>query len=86
MKKILYILVSVLLIGGLGFGVYNYIKNNSSDSLTLTEKQWIENNKNKLVDFAVVSEIPMYTKDGNGIVFDFLTSLQKNTNLEFNIS
>lgn len=85
MKKILYILVSVLLIGGLGFGVYNYIKNNSSDSLTLTEKQWIENNKNKLVDFAVVSEIPMYTKDGNGIVFDFLTSLQKNTNLEFNI-
>ena len=69
----------------LGFGLFYIFGVEDKDtSLTVAQKKWIENNKNKVIDLAVFSGVPVINNNGNGIVFDFLDSLEKDTGLEFN--
>ena len=82
-KLIIIVAIVVLLLGG--FGVYFYLINaNDNTTLTVSERNWIEDNKNKLIDLSVPAEIPVLSNGGSGVVFDFLTDLEKDTNLEFN--
>lgn len=84
-KKIGIIVFIILIISIVGFGVYHYhFKTDNTTTLTLAEKQWIENNKNKVFDMAITNDIPVFNYNGEGIFFDFLNALEKDTNLEFN--
>ena len=84
-KKVLIVIIVVALFLVLLGGIYFYLNKEDKDStLTLLEKQWIENNKNKVVDFAITSNIPIFNYDGSGIFLDFLDSLETNVGLEFN--
>ena len=82
-KLIIIIAVVVLLLGG--FGIYYYFTNeDDKTTLTVSERQWVEDNKNKLIDLSVPAEIPVLSNAGTGVVFDFLDDLEKDTDLEFN--
>ena len=82
-KALVAILVVVLLLGA--FGVFHYFtKEDQKTTLTVTEKQWIESNKNKLIDLSIPSDTPVLSSNGEGVVFDFLSDLEKDTGLEFN--
>lgn len=84
-KKVLIVIIVISLFLILSGGIYLYLNKEDKDStLTLLEKQWIENNKNKVVDFAITSNIPIFNYDGSGIFLDFLDSLETNVGLEFN--
>ena len=64
-------------------GTYYFLKGQDKNSLNIKEKEWIETNKNQLHDFSILSSIPVFTYDGNGIIFEFLKSLEKDTGLDF---
>lgn len=81
-KKII-IAVVILLIALLG-GYFFLIKEDKITSLNLFEKQWIENNKNKIIDMSIINDIPILSYNGEGIILDFLNSLNEETNLSFN--
>ena len=86
MKKrgiILGVVCLVIFIGIVG-GIYFVLRGTDRNNLTITEKQWIENNKNLLQDFSIVDNVPIFSNAGTGVVFDFLTSLEENTGLDFN--
>lgn len=86
MKKrgiILGVVCLVIFIGIVG-GIYFVLRGTDKNNLTITEKQWIENNKNLLQDFSIVDNVPIFSDAGTGVVFDFLTSLEENTGLDFN--
>ena len=86
MKKrgiILGVVCLVVFIGIVG-GIYFVLRGTDKNNLTITEKQWIENNKNLLQDFSIVDNVPIFSNAGTGVVFDFLTSLEENTGLDFN--
>lgn len=86
MKKrgiILGVVCLVIFIGIVG-GIYFVLRGTDRNNLTITEKQWIENNKNLLQDFSIVDNVPIFSDAGTGVVFDFLTSLEENTGLDFN--
>lgn len=83
-SRLLVVLVTILLFGSVVGGVYYVVNHKDGNSLTLVEKEWIENNKNQLHDFSIVGNIPVFSYDGTGVIFDFLTALEKNTNLDFN--
>ena len=83
-KIIITILVAALvLIAGL-VSYFVFFKQDKYTTLTFAEKQWIENNKNKLIDLSVINEVPIVSYNGEGIFFDFLNDLEKNTKLSFN--
>lgn len=87
MKKstIITWIVIILILAGISFGAYQYyFKEDSKSTLTLVEKQWIESNKNKIIDFGIVNDIEVFTSEGKGLVFDFIMDLEEDTKLEFN--
>jgi diguanylate cyclase (GGDEF)-like protein len=82
-KAKIIIIIAVLIIGCLG-ALRFFTKEDKNTSLTIIEKKWIENNKNKVIDLSVLNNIPIINDNGNGIFFDFLNSLESDTGLEFN--
>ena len=83
-KNIILLVLVGLIILILGIGYYTINKKDEETTLTIVEKKWIESNKNKVIDLAVVNEIPVLNYNGKGLFFDFLTDLEKDTGLEFN--
>ena len=84
-KKIAIISIILIIILSILTGLYTYLnKKDKNTTLTILEKQWIEKNKNKVIDLSVVNDIPVFNYDGNGVFFDFISSLEKNTELNFN--
>lgn len=85
MKKIVVAIISILVIGFGIFGVYSiFFKQDKDTTLTLIDKQWIENNKNQLIDLNIPTNIPIYNYSGNGVIFEFINELEEKTGLEFN--
>ena len=84
-KKLIIINVVIILICLLTYGVFSYFnKKDNHTTLTIHEKQWIENNKNNIIDLSIVNNIPVFNYDGQGVFFDFINSLEKSTGLNFN--
>lgn len=75
--------IVILVLGSIGI-VRFFTKEDQKTTLTVSEKRWIENNKNNIIDFAALNNIPIVSDNGNGLFFDFLDSLESDTELEFN--
>ena len=85
MKKIIAIIVSIFVILLGVFGTYSiFFKQDKDTTLTLIEKQWIEDNKNQIIDLSIVNNIPVFNYEGTGVIFDFVNELEEKTGLEFN--
>lgn len=85
MKKIIRIIITVVVLLVISASIYLFLtKQDSKTTLTILEKQWIENNKNTMQDFAIMNNQPVFNHDGEGLLQDFLTSLETTTGLEFN--
>ena len=84
MNKKIKIIIGILIFALLAFGVYFFVREDKKTSLTVIEKRWIENNKDKVIDVAVLSDVPIVSYSGSGVVFDFFSSLEKDTGLEIN--
>lgn len=83
-KKILLIVLVIVLLAIVGGFIYYINKPDKNTTLTLLEKQWIENNKNKVIDFSITNDVPLYSYNGSGIIFEFLEDFKNDTNIEFN--
>ena len=83
-RKVKIVIGMVILLIAIFSIFYFFNKRDLKSSLTISEKKWIEKNKNNIIDLSVVNGISVINEDGEGIVFDFLKSLEKDTGLEFN--
>jgi len=64
----------------------NFSKGSSVDTkLNLTEKKWIENNKKKVVNISIANNIPVFSKEGEGVFFDFINKFEESTGLSLNL-
>ena len=72
--------IAILLFIGLYF-VINYREPNVLDS---NNKKWIQENSGKLIDIAIINDIPLYANDGKGIIFNYLNYVTEKSTLEFN--
>ena len=83
-KRIVIIIVSVLVVL-LGIGIIITINHEQTrTSLNMIEKKWIDSNKKSLQDISIYTDVPVFSYNSEGVVFDFLTYLETNTGLEFN--
>ena len=82
-KRFLLITLIVVVFVSLSFTIYYFTKEDKN-TLNVSEKTWIENNKNSLINLSIPSDVAVLSSNGSGVVFDFLDDLEKDTNLEFN--
>ena len=86
MKKKSLIIIIPVIIALLAFvGVYRYYnKEDRTTTLTVTEKRWVEENKEQAFDFEVVNDYPLYGTDGEGVIFNFIADFEAAIGLQFN--
>lgn len=80
--SIIAIIIGLILVSFLCYFVFT--REDKNTTLTLIEKQWIETNKNNVIDMSIVSDIPVLSYNGEGLIIEFLNSLNEATNLSFN--
>lgn len=84
-KKILYIIIPIIIAIVAFVGVNRYYnKEDRTTTLTVSEKRWVEENKDQTFDFEVVNDYPLYGMNGSGVIFNFIDDFEKNVGLEFN--
>ena len=84
-KKIVFAFIITILVLFTGFLAYKIVtKEKENLELTKSEKQWINSNKNQLIDMAILNKIPVVNYSGTGIFFDYINYVEKQTGLEFN--
>lgn len=84
-KHLVYIITGVILF--IILSIMLMLINNStynSFSTSLFEKKWLNDHKNELQDVNVFDNVPVFSEEGKGVVFDFLKGLKKETGLEYN--
>lgn len=85
MKKKLIIIIPIVIAIVAFIGVYRYYnKEDETTSLTVSEKQWVQEHADQTYDFEVVNNYPLYGTNGSGVIFSFLDDFEKNIGLEFN--
>ncbi|HPF82979.1 MAG TPA: GGDEF domain-containing protein [Bacilli bacterium] len=83
-KRIIIIITTILVIALLALVYYIFTKEDKESTLNLLEKQWIQSNKNEMIDFGLVNNIAILNNSTDSLVFDFLEDLEKTTGLDFN--
>lgn len=85
MKKKLLISIPIIIAIITFVFVYRYYnKEDKSTTLTVTEKRWVESNKDKEFDFEIVNDYPLYGLNGTGVIFDFIADFEEAIGIEFN--
>ena len=62
------VIVFILVLVAILIALINLSKGNKENTkLNLTEKKWIENNKEDVINISVANDIPIFSKEGEGI-------------------
>jgi len=84
----------ILIVSGILFAIIALIslvllfgRNENENALTISEKKWLEdkNNTANLIDVSINNDIPVFGNNGSGIFFSFISYLEKETGLHFNL-
>ena len=81
-KIIVLLVIGVILIVSFLIFILNYSKDDSS--LSILEKKWVNDNKNKIVDISVFNDVPVYGLNGSGVIFDILDYFTELHGIGFN--
>ena len=85
MKNKKKLLIAIFAIAILVFiGLYFIVNYREPNILNSKNKKWIQENSGKLIDVSIVNDIPLYSNDGEGVVFDFFDYITEQSTLEFN--
>jgi diguanylate cyclase (GGDEF)-like protein len=83
--KLTKLIIILVLLLAAAIGIYFFLNApDNSTKLTLFEKQWIDKNKNNLFNIEIPNNLNIYGEDGEGVLFDYVTYLENETNLTFN--
>lgn len=81
-KTIILIIIGLFFITFLGIFILNYSKDDASFSLL--EKKWINDNASKVIDISVYNDVPIFGKNGTGVIFDLLDDFTDKYKISFN--
>lgn len=83
-KNVFIISIIIVLLAIIGVLYFIFTNEDSDSTLTLVEKQWIESNKNTIIDFGFVNDVAILNNSGEGIVFNFIEKIEEDTGIDFN--
>ncbi|MBQ8473137.1 MAG: GGDEF domain-containing protein [Bacilli bacterium] len=81
-KKFIFTIIAIAVLVFIAlFFIYYY---RESSLLTSNDKKWLSENGKKIVDIEVFNDVAVYGMNGNGVIFNFLDYISKETELKFN--
>ena len=83
-KSILITIIILVVLALIGIIYYIFTKEDKDSTLNLLEKQWIQSNKNDLIDFGLINNVAILNYSTDSLIFDFIEDLEKTTGLDFN--
>ena len=83
-KKVVIIIISLVVVLAILGGFLYFTSEDKATSLNVIEKKWIDSNKKTLQDISIYTDIPVFSYNSEGIIFDYLNNLENSTGLEFN--
>lgn len=83
MKKKKWLILVLVLVVVLG-GFYFYKNSKNDNKLTSMEQDWLEKNKNEVVDISFVNNVPVFNENGTGVLFKLSEQIKKDLGLELN--
>ena len=81
-KFIILAIIALIMTISIVVFILNYTKDSSS--LSIIEKTWINNNANNIIDVSVYNDVPIYGKNGEGIIFSYLEEFTNAYGIGFN--
>ena len=84
-KKYYYIGGLVLVLVLVVFGILFYV-NNSENNYSFSEKNWINSNTDKEQIVTIQRDLPIFSSNGEGVFYDYLSALEQDTNLSFSVN
>ena len=81
-RSIIIVIISVIVVAIIG--IVLYILLNNSNKLTVSERNWINNNINTLQNINVENDAFVFGESGSGVFYDFLNDFSKEYSLTIN--
>ena len=86
MKKyrriLIIVLASIFLLAGVGILLYTMLVD--ENSLSISEKKWIDTNSSNVISLVVPNDLPVFGSTGKGVFFDFIEHLTEDLGLNIN--
>lgn len=81
-KVVIAVIIAIAVVTGIGFGLYNIFVD--ENSLSIKEKEWLNNNKTKVLSIAVPNDLPVFGNTGAGVFFDFIDYVGESLDININ--
>lgn len=79
-----YCIITIILVC-IGVAIYFFLTaEDDRTNLTILEKRWIMQNSETLIDINMPNNLDILASNGEGVLFDFLTNIEEDTELSFN--
>lgn len=82
-KIYLSVIAALIVIGLTVFFIISKVKD--ENNLTVAEKRWINNNISTVQNINLANDLDVFSKNGKGIFYDFVTDFGENYNLKINL-
>lgn len=80
-KLFLFLIVIAIIVFITLFFIFYYRESSLLDS---KDKKWLNDNGKKIINIEVFNDVSVFGKSGNGVVFNFLDYVSKETEVQFN--
>ena len=84
-KGIIIVFIIIVVLVSAFFGTLYYITS-TVNNYSYTEKKWINENKENLYEIYVEKSLPVFSNEGKGVFYDYVSELKANTGLNLNVT
>ena len=81
-KVVIIVIIAVAIVTGIGIGLYTILVD--ENSLSIKEKEWLDNNKSKVLSIAIPNDLPVFGNTGAGVFFDFVNYVSDDLGIDVN--
>ena len=83
-KKVIIVFVIIIVLASLFLGALYYITS-TVNNYSYNEKRWIADNTSKTLDVFIEPDLPVFSSNGSGVFYDYVTALKEDTGLNINV-
>ena len=81
-KSVIIIIISILVVIGIAVGLYFIL--NDKDKLTVSERNWVNQNIGTIQNINVINNVNVFGKNGSGVFYDFISDFEEEYGLSVN--